>query len=71
MPRSNKSPKIDIRYVLTTYILGLYGGLVSGLVVSWATRSPSIQLLWIVGILLVAIGIILFVVINKFLGGRK
>jgi hypothetical protein len=70
MPRPKNRSKIGLGYVMLTYGLGLYGGLVSGLIVSWATTAPSAAELWSVGIILVAIGILLFVIINKFLGNR-
>ncbi len=71
MPRSKKSAGIDLRYVILTYGLGLYGGLVSGLLVSWATTAPSAMDLWAVGIVLVIIGLVLFVIINRLLGGKR
>lgn len=71
MPKQKKNNGVDISYIIITYILGLYGGLVSGLVVSLAAQSPSPEELWGVGIGLLIIGLVIFIIINRLLGRRK
>ena len=70
MPGVKKTKEVGMNFVISTYIIGLYGGLVSGLIVSWAIVAPSQTLLWELGVLLAAVGLVLFVIINRLLGKK-
>lgn len=64
-PKAKKSEKMSLRFFMTTYVLGLYGGLVSGLVISLGTEKPPTWELWTVSIILCAFGIAIFLVMKK------
>ncbi len=71
MPKSKAKNVVDFNFITVTYVLGLYGGLVSGLLVSLATTTPSNTQLWYLGVALVLIGVILFFTIHQLLGKKK
>lgn len=68
MPKAKDTSGVDLNYIIITYILGLYGGLVSGLIIAIDTQNPSSAELWGVGAGLLVIGVILFIVIYRLLG---
>ncbi|MDE1767766.1 MAG: hypothetical protein KGH64_02490 [Candidatus Micrarchaeota archaeon] len=67
MPKDKKPGLISFRFVLFTYILGLYGGIVSGILVSILYQKPTSSTLWAIGIGLALLGLILLFVIDKLL----
>ena len=75
MPRSRKPSKkekrIDLNYIIITYGIGMYGGLVSAVLFSWLTKPPSPNDIWFAGGALIVIGVVLFVIISQLLGKNR
>lgn len=71
MPEKKDAGKDNFRFFALTYILGLYGGLVSGTIIALSSKAATPAQLWTVGIVLVALGFVIFYVTNKLLSRKK
>ncbi len=70
MPNKKGSDKSNFRFFILTYILGLYGGIVSGAIIALSSRMATAWELWIVGLFLIALGFVIFFITNRLLGRK-